>query len=274
MTALDAPARTHGSAIALHWSGVALVAITWISAAIFGAYIIAFYGGAIQDGTLEVWNTVLPRLYETTSLPATIAIGAHFATGAILLLLGPVQLIGAVRARARALHRWIGRLYASCALIAGIGGLVFIFSKGTIGGVPMNIGFGLYGALMVLTAVQTVRHAMARRLELHRSWAIRLFALAIGSWLYRLDYGFWSLLTGGIGHTESFDGWFDVLMAFFFYLPNLAIAELFIRARRWQGGPALRLSASAALIVATGFVSLGTYYFTLYAWAPAIAARF
>ncbi len=62
-------------------------------------------------------------------------------------------------------------------------------------------------------------------------------------------------------------------MAFFFYLPNLAIAELFIRARRWQGGPALRLSASAALIVATGFVSLGTYYFTLYAWAPAISAR-
>ena len=37
---------------------------------------------------------------------------------------------------------------------------------------------------------------------------------------------------GGVGHTKIFDGPFDVAMAFFFYVPNLAVAELFIRARQ------------------------------------------
>src|SRR5690606_33918735 len=117
----------------------------------------------------------------------------------------------------------------------------------TIGGPTMDLGFGLYGALMVLAAVQTVRHAVARRLEAHRAWAIRLFALAIGSWLYRMDYGFWMLFAGRLGHTSSFDGWFDMFMIFWFYIPNLIVAELFIRARRSRASNALQAAAAALL---------------------------
>ena len=73
----------------------------------------------------------------------------------------------------------------------GLGGLAFILLQGTIGGPAMNAGFCLYGALTVIAALQTVRHARQRRFEIHRGWAIRLFALVIGSWLYRMDYGFY-----------------------------------------------------------------------------------
>jgi hypothetical protein len=164
-------------------------------------------------------------------------------------------------------------VYVAASLLAGVGGLTFIALKGTVGGTVMDIGFGLYGVLMLISALQTYRYARARQLEAHRAWSLRLFALAIGSWLYRMDYGFWLLLTDGWGHTADFRGPFDVVMAFFFYLPNLIVTELFIRARRGGAPPVLRFAAAGVLAAATGFLLIGTYFFTAYLWGPAILYR-
>jgi hypothetical protein len=250
-----------------------LMMIVWTSSLLFGAYILAFYGGALNAGQIDAWNETLPRLHEAATPLASIGIGAHFAAGGVILLLGPLQLIGPVRRMAPSVHRWVGRVYVIAALAAGIGGLIFIAIRGTVGGPPMSIGFGLYGALMILCAVQTARHAMARDLNRHRAWAIRLFALAIGSWLYRMEYGFWAIVAGAAGHTENFQGWFDVIMAFFFYIPNLAVAEAFIRSRRPAASEASRLVSAGVLIAASGYVALATWFFTLHIWAPG-AARF
>jgi hypothetical protein len=259
---------------ALKASAVALVTATWISAAIFGVYILAAYGGALQDGALERWNDVLPQLYLPTSPLAAIGIGIHFASGAVLLLLGPIQLIGAARRKAPAFHRWTGRVYVGAAFLSGVGGLTHIVLKGTTGGMLMNVGFGIYGALMVLGSVQALRHAMARRIDQHRAWAIRLFALAVGSWLYRVEYGLWQGFMGEVGHTDAFDGWFDMIMIFFFYVPNLLIAELFIRARKEQAAPMIRVGSAVALAATAALVAYSTYLFTIYAWGPPILARF
>jgi hypothetical protein len=258
------------SAALLRWASITLVATVWVSATLFGLYILAFYAGAVAEGDMARWNEVLPRLYEPSTPVSTAGIALHFAAGGIILVLGCVQLLGAVRLRLPALHRWLGRVYVTAALLAGVGGLTFIVTKGTVGGMVMDIGFGLYGILTVLAAVQTFRHAWARRMDLHRAWALRLFALAIGSWLYRMDYGFWLLLANGAGHTEHFHGPFDRVMAFFFYLPNLLVAEAFIRARRITTSTALRLVAAGVLAAATGFLLLGTYFFTVYLWGLAI----
>ncbi|RAJ97618.1 putative membrane protein DUF2306 [Larkinella arboricola] len=258
------------SSKALNGSGILLVATVWGSAALFGLYILAFYAAALYEGNMERWNQILPGLYERESNTATTGIGLHFATGGIILILGSIQLIKAIRVRFPALHRWIGRLYVLSALLAAIGGLIFIALKGTIGGPVMSLGFGLYGILMFVSAIETYRHAVAGRLEKHRRWALRLYALAIGSWLYRMDYGFWLLLTDGLGHTRTFSGPFDHVMDFFFYIPNLLVAEAFIRARQYQASSALRLGASLLLMLATGFLLVGTYYFTIFYWGPAI----
>jgi hypothetical protein len=259
---------------ALRWSGAGLVAASWISAASFGLYIVAFYLGAVPGGQMQQWNRNLPGLYSEGHWIALLGISAHFATGAIILLLGPLQLVGAVRRRGLAAHRWIGRIYVTTAAVAGLGGLGFILSKGTIGGSPMNVGFAVYGVLMVLAAVQTYRYARARRLEEHRAWAIRLFALAIGSWLYRMDYGFWLIAADGLGHTARFRGVFDVVMAYFFYLPNLALAELYLRGRHLPQHSVFRVSAAIILNIATLFVAVGTYYFLRFYWGPAIVRGF
>lgn len=258
----------------LRWSGAGLVAASWISAAAFGLYIVAFYLGAFPAGHLEQWNDNLSGLYDRTNVAALLAMTAHLATGAIILLLGPVQLIAGIRRKWPAVHRWIGRLYVFTAGVAGLGGLGFIVSKGTIGGAAMNVGFGLYGVLMVVAAFETYRHARARRFEQHRAWAIRLFALAIGSWLYRMDYGFWLTAAHRIGHREDFHGPFDVIMAFFFYIPNLAIAELFLRARRGMSHTAFKVAAAMVLNIATLVVALGSYYFLRFYWGPGIINGF
>jgi len=253
---------------------VALTAASWISAALFGAYILAFYGGALPKHDLSRWNENLPNLYGPHTLIANIGIGAHFLTGGILLVLGPVQLVGALRRRMPVVHRWSGRLYVTAAALAGLGGLAFLASKSAVGGLPMSIGFGVYGLLMLLAAAQTYRHGAARRIDQHRAWGVRLFALAIGSWLYRMEYGFWLPLTNGLGHTPTFSGPFDMVMDVFFYIPNLAIAELFLRVRQSGGSAALRVAASTIFLLATGCVIYGTYYFVKFYWGPGILGFF
>ena len=56
----------------MHWAGLALVCVVWISAAIFGLYIVAFYFGAVFDGDPDQWNKALPRLYDPHTMLATL----------------------------------------------------------------------------------------------------------------------------------------------------------------------------------------------------------
>ena len=257
-----------------HWAATLLVTTVWGSALLFGLYILAFYFIALLKGDTEVWNKVLPGLFDHQKQSATISIGIHFAAGGIILILGCIQLIGPVREKFPALHRWLGRVYVLASILTAVGGLAFIFIKGTIGGLVMDIGFAGYGLLMFWAAIETFRYAKAKQFDNHRAWAIRLFALAIGSWLYRMDYGFWLLFTDGLGHTDSFDGPFDYFMSFFFYLPNLVVAELFIRRQQLLRSSLAKWAAVCGLYVAIAFLILATYFFTIRFWGPAIVDLF
>lgn len=263
-------ASTH--ATALRWSAGLLLAASWIGGIVFAVYIAAFFGGVALGGAAERWNESLPGLHDAGAPLAIAAIGAHFLAGTVLLLLGPVQLIARVRHAVPRLHRWLGRVYVVCAGLAGMGGLAFILMQGTIGGAVMDIGFGLYGGLMVLCAAMAFAHARAGRYQVHRAWAIRLFALTVGSWLYRMEYGTWFLLSGGIGVGPAFTGWFDALMAFFFYVPNLIVAEVLIRARAIPRGAIFNLASSALLLLASAFVIAVTWLFANGAWGRRIAS--
>ncbi|KEQ53601.1 DUF2306 domain-containing protein [Sphingobium chlorophenolicum] len=254
----------------LRRSSQALVATVWASGILFGAYILVFFGGSALGGLAERWNGALRGLHDPALPSAVIAIGLHFAAGGILLLLGPIQLIGPIRRAAPRLHRWLGRLYVGAAALAGVGGSIFILVKGTIGGPVMDVGFGIYGALMILCAERAFTLARQRRFDAHRAWAIRLFALTVGSWLYRMEYALWFLAMGNLG-TNHFHGWFDAIMAFFFYIPNLLVAEFFIRAGDGAGVPKKETPAALALIAATIFVAIATWFFTVSLWGPGMA---
>lgn len=172
-----------------------------------------------------------PHYLFSASAPANAGIFSHMLLGAAITLLVPLQLIRPLRARLPALHRWTGRLVTLAAGITALGGLVYIALRGTIGGAVMDAGFTLYGALMLLAAVQTYRHARARRIAQHNAWALRLFWLVLGSWLYRVHYGLWYLATDGLWSTPEFTGAFDLVQNFAFYLPYLIGVEIYLRRR-------------------------------------------
>lgn len=247
-----------------------LVITVWISTLLFGLYILAFYFVSLVQGNTSQWNEVLPGLHDTQTKSATAGIGLHFAAGGIILILGCVQLLDSVRLKLPAFHRWIGRIYVIASLFTAIGGLVFIFIKGTIGGLWMDIAFTGYGVLTLVATVNTIRFARSGNFESHRSWAIRLFALTIGSWLYRMEYGFWFLFMDRLGHTSDFTGPFDYFMDFFFYLPNLLVAELFVKRKQLINSRLAEGIVLVVLFLATAFLILATYFFTKEYWGPAI----
>lgn len=157
------------------------------------------------------------------------AVFGHMVAGGMLTGLVPIQLIPSIRRRAPSLHRASGYLLAASAGVAGVGGLVYIALRGTVGGPLMSMAFGLYGALILLAAAQTLRFARARAFGRHKRWALRLAVLAMGSWLYRVHYGLWYVATGGTASNDAFTGLFDQVALFTFYLPYLAILEAILR---------------------------------------------
>jgi hypothetical protein len=252
------------------FSSRALLGIVWLSSFIFGLYILANYAAAYFDDDLARWNNVLPEIYVPGQPAASVGIGLHFAAGGLVLLLGGLQLIKGIRVNYPRVHHWTGRFYILVSLVAAIGGLAFIAIRGTVGGLVMDIGFAGYGILMFIAALQTVRYAIKRDLLIHQAWAWRLYALAIGSWLYRMDYGLWLIFADWIGHAEDFSGWFDKFMAFFFYVPNLIIVELMIRARDTASNQRLKTITSVTMILACGILIVATWGFARVAWIPAI----
>ncbi|MBB3103980.1 hypothetical protein [Azomonas macrocytogenes] len=87
-----------------------------------------------------------------------------------------------------------------------------------------------------------------------------------------MEYGTWFLLSGGLGVGRGFTGWFDMIMAFFFYIPNLVIAEQFIRSRRKERGALVNLGSAALLLAASAFVMVVTWSFTNGAWGRRMAS--
>jgi len=162
---------------------------------------------------------------------ANFGIFLHMITGAVITALAPLQLIPALRRRVPILHRWSGRVLVGLAVITSLGGLTYIALNGTIGGLHMSLAFAIYGLLMLVCAQQTYSHARAKNWATHRDWALRLFFLAIGSWLYRVHYAIWVPSTNSAGMTSDFTGWFDQINLWAFFVPYLLLLEIALRAQ-------------------------------------------
>ncbi|MEM9528929.1 MAG: hypothetical protein AAGA31_20125 [Bacteroidota bacterium] len=65
----------------LRTAATILVGAVWMSAIIFGLYILCFYFIGLLMGNTTQWNEVLPGLYDEDSRSATLGIGLHFAAG-------------------------------------------------------------------------------------------------------------------------------------------------------------------------------------------------
>jgi hypothetical protein len=208
------------------WPATLAAILVALAAAPFAHYAIGLGRAGLAT---DLWPE---SRFDPPGVATSPAIFLHMITGGLITALAPLQTLPALRTRAPALHRWSGRAIAAAAFVTAFSGLVWIVDRGTIGGAGMSIAFAVYGVLMGVAAVETVRHARARRLDRHRRWALRLTVLALASWAYRVHYGIWYAATGGLASNEAFTGLFDRVQVWAFYLPYLAALELWLRGAR------------------------------------------
>jgi len=214
----------------IHGMGRVIQATAVAGLLAFGAYIVLRAVGATHRN-FDQWRALVAGLAMPTAQDwiANLGIGLHFVMGAVLVLAWPILLSARIRARHRAVHRWTGRTYVTAGILAGAGGMSFILTHGAY--TPSaSVAFAIWGAVMMLSAVMAYVHARAKRFDLHRAWAIRLFAMVLGSWVFDLEIRAWKDLTGGAGiGTGTTSGLFDYAILYLFFVPNLLVAEFFIR---------------------------------------------
>jgi hypothetical protein len=144
----------------------------------------------------------------------------HIAGAATALLVGPLNLLGAIRRRAPGAHRWIGRAYVVACLVGGAGG--FIIAFGSFAGPIATAGFAGLAVCWLVTNVQGWRAARARRFAEHRGWMIRSFALTFAAVTLRLYLPFIPLF-----HLSFVEGY--RIISFLAWVPNLIAAEFYLR---------------------------------------------
>ena len=251
-----------------------LMVTVWVSSGIFALYIVGRYLPGLVSGELVQWNSrIQPELVEPEHPVAAAGLGLHLFAGALILLLGSIQFITPIRARWPLLHRTTGRVYITACILMSVGGMVHILSKGTVGGTPMNVAFMGYGLAILVCAVFTLRYALARELQTHRAWAIRLYALVIGSWLYRMYYGL--IFATGVGGVQlNFQGPTDLVLNYLFWAPNLVVAELVIRGLGQQSSGWLRTIAGLVVLSVVALISYASYFATRDFWSGAILNLF
>jgi uncharacterized membrane protein len=149
------------------------------------------------------------------------AISLHIVGAILTLALGPFQFLPQLRNQHLNVHRWIGRLYLLGVLAGGSGGLYL--AAFSYGGLTTHIAFGSLAVLWLATGLLAYRAIRARRIEVHRHWMTRNFALTFAGVMLRL----WipGLLAGGI----PFDVAYPVV-AWLCWVPNLVVAEVLFRA--------------------------------------------
>lgn len=187
------------------WSAWGLAAFLSVAVALFSYRYVTFSG------------LLAPNVMENVMARPWIAV--HAGGAATALLVGGFQFLPAVRRR-KPLHRWLGRAYASGCLVGGAAAL--LLAPTATAGPVASVGFAILGVLWIWFTVQGWRAARARRFDAHRRWMIRSFALTFGAVTLRLYLPIGPML--GFDFAASY-----VVVSWLSWVPNLALAELYLR---------------------------------------------
>ncbi len=150
----------------------------------------------------------------------------HVSLAPAALLLAAFQFLAKRPPGNRTIHRFIGRFYGLCVLVAGVSGLVV--AVGAKGGVVASTGFALLSVLWIYTTVQGVLKVRAGDITSHRRWMLRSFALTLAGVTLRLQLlGF---MVAGIEYTEA-----SLFLAWSCWVPNIIFVEWWMRRRAAAG---------------------------------------
>ena len=243
-------------------------ATTLLGQGLFVAFILGFYYPSTLTGHGEAWNAKpLIDGYIAGDTAGNFGFAVHVMLAALMFASGWMQLLPAVRARAPRLHRWSGRLFMVLAIVLALGGLALVWLRGTWLTLTGASSISLNAVLILASAAQAWRTALAGNFASHRRWALRCFILCSGVWFMRIGYVGWGASTGGLGIAKGMSGPFDLIWGFGCYLLPLGLLELWFAAERGQSAGGRYLAAGLA--VTSGLLVASTSALAWIAmWSP------
>jgi uncharacterized membrane protein len=240
-------------------------AAAWFVVAFVGQWLFAWHVAKVYvrtafAGDFGAWNAHLFVGFVPGDVVGNVALAAHLLIAFVITIGGTLQLIPWLRARAPAFHRWNGRIYIAVAFVTSIAALYMIWTRDTFGGILINdISVSLDAVLIMVFAALALRHAMARRIEIHRRWALRTFTVVSGVWFTRVFYGLLEMIPGDTpGTADDMSGPTNIAIGFASYLLPLALLELYLFALRSRSGP-VKMVTAASLFFAAAITTLGVY---------------
>ena len=235
---------------------------------LFAFYIFSYYGIAPALGNFEGWTK---RLIDG-DLTGNIVLGAHLLLAFVITVGGPLQMIPQIRRYAPTFHHWNGRIYLLTAFIISTAGLYMVWTRGVPGGFSNHFAFTLNALLIMVFAGTALRYAIARDIDTHRRWALRLFLAVSGVWFFRVGFMAWIIVNRGpLWSTKSLDGPFDTVLAYACYLLPLAVLEVYLRTQG-RAGPAGKFALALALLVLTALIGVGIFGAYTFMWLPRLVA--
>jgi len=145
----------------------------------------------------------------------------HASLAAVALLLGPFQFWRTPKGGRRGWHKASGRIYVVACLLAAPAGLILAFGATT--GPVSTAGFGTLAVIWFVVNALGWKTAAAGRFAEHRRWMIRSYALTFGAVMLRLYLPIAPLV--GFSFQDGYR-----VISFASWVPNLIIAEIFLRA--------------------------------------------
>jgi len=224
----------------------------------FIAFILWHYGTSIVTGNISAWNDKpLITGYVQGDFIGNLMFGIHVMLAAVMTFGGLAQLIPKLRQRFPAVHRWNGRVFLTLAVCLALGGLWMTWVRGSHLSIVSGLSVSLNGVLILIFAFLALRHAMARRIALHRQWALRTFMVASGVWFFRVGLMGWILVNQAPrGMNSTLSGPADIALSLGSYLVPLAGLELYFAAQK-SPSKAFRISAVIILSVMSLFMAVG-----------------
>lgn len=184
--------------------------LMWISAVLIA---VGSYRFLIADIAL-----VMPAmLHHALERPLTFYM--HIGLAPIALALLPAQFSRRLRRGRPALHRWLGRLYGTAILLAGISGLLLAYT--TEEGPVAALGLGVLSLGWMGTTWLAIWHALGRRIARHQVWMIRSAALTLAGVTLRL---YLPIGAATVGFEASYP-----FICWLAWVPNLMVAEWILR---------------------------------------------
>ena len=126
----------------------------------------------------------------------------HIAPGVVYLIGAPLQLTRRFRIRHYDVHRRLGRVLLSCALIAGLFALLFGVPHAW-GGTPQAAATVLFGSWFLACLVLAFRAIRRDDVPQHRRWMIRAFAVGVGIGTIRVWVGIFEGVEQGLSGGTS-----------------------------------------------------------------------